>query len=93
MVRRSHCDLQSKGSDGEDRCVTELEVMLGGNSVPNAAWGKERKGSMEKATREMRFFVVVVVFFFFKIFVFSIIVDLQCSVNFWCTQRVPVIDG
>ena len=83
MVRRSHCDLQSMGSAGEDRCVTELEVMLGGNSVPNAAWGKERKGSMEKATLEMRFFVVVV----FKIFVFSIIVDLQCSVNFCCTTK------
>ena len=73
------------GSAGEDRCVTELEVMLGGNSVPNAAWGKERKGSMEKAALEMRFFVVVV----FKIFVFSIIVDLQCSVNFWCTAKGP----
>ena len=28
-------------------------------------------------------------FFFFMTFIFSIIVDLQCSVNFYCTEKWP----
>ena len=56
------------------------------NKEPEGGAARDQDG---KVGFSVSIFFVFCFFFFFKILFFSIIVDLQCSVNFYCTAEWP----
>ena len=70
-----------------ETCRCEAAVFqdgVGATWLPETGKGKERDWPPDSPEAPS-----LSIHFFFMIFIFSIIVDLQCSVNFYCTAKWP----